>query len=234
MKNANEQIRLRIKFKKDGLMRFIGHLDMMRFFQKLIRRSGLDIAYSEGFHPHQLMTFANPLGVGLCSQAEYMDIVMNSVTSQEQIIETLNKESVEGVTILAARRLPTDTINAMASVSRADYGILLKDMAYDGNFDLKPLFTAYFERESVLAEKKTKKGTKLIDMKKSVHEYRAEGREVFLSVNAGSAENIRPEFVLEQVFEYAGLELLEHSYQITRLEQYDEKGLTLLEEGEEF
>ena len=71
-------MKVRIKFAKSGAMRFIGHLDVMRFFQKAIRRAGIDVAYSEGFSPHQIMSFAAPLGVGLCSNGEYMDIEVKS------------------------------------------------------------------------------------------------------------------------------------------------------------
>ena len=67
-------MKVRIKFAKSGAMRFIGHLDVMRFFQKAIRRAGIDVAYSEGFSPHQIMSFAAPLGVGLSSNGEYLDL----------------------------------------------------------------------------------------------------------------------------------------------------------------
>ena len=64
-------MRIRIKFRKYGVMRFIGHLDIMRYFQKAMRRANIDIAYSEGFSPHQIMSFAAPLGVGITSDGEY-------------------------------------------------------------------------------------------------------------------------------------------------------------------
>ena len=54
-------MKARIKFSKNGPIKFIGHLDVMRFFQKAVKRAGLDIAYSKGFSPHQLMSFAAPL-----------------------------------------------------------------------------------------------------------------------------------------------------------------------------
>ena len=60
-----ENIKLRIKFAKSGAMRFIGHLDVMRYFQKAIRRAEIDIPYSEGFSPHQMISVAEPHGVGL-------------------------------------------------------------------------------------------------------------------------------------------------------------------------
>ena len=59
-------MKIRVKFSKYGPLRFIGHLDVMRFFQKAIRRAGIDVVYTNGFSPHQVMSFAAPLGVGLC------------------------------------------------------------------------------------------------------------------------------------------------------------------------
>ena len=61
-------MKLRVRFSKYGSVRFIGHLDVMRFFQKAIRRAEIDIAYTGGYSPHQIMTFAAPLGVGLTAE----------------------------------------------------------------------------------------------------------------------------------------------------------------------
>ena len=55
-------MRVRVKYSKQGLMRFIGHLDMMRYFQKACRRAGIDVTYTEGLSPHMSMSFALPLG----------------------------------------------------------------------------------------------------------------------------------------------------------------------------
>ena len=60
LKEGMQHMKLRIKFNKYGPVRFIGHLDVMRFFQKAIRRAGIDVAYSQGFSPHQIMSFAAP------------------------------------------------------------------------------------------------------------------------------------------------------------------------------
>ena len=63
-------MKIRIKFSKQGAMKFIGHLDTMRYFQKAMRRADVDIRYSEGFSPHQIMSFAAPLGVAASREAE--------------------------------------------------------------------------------------------------------------------------------------------------------------------
>ena len=72
-------MKTRMRFVKTGSVKFIGHLDCMRFFQKAIRRAKLDVAYSQGSSPHQLMSFASPLGVGITSDGEYLDVEFSSL-----------------------------------------------------------------------------------------------------------------------------------------------------------
>ena len=112
-------MKLRIKFRKYGPIRFIGHLDVMRFFQKANRRAELDVAYTGGFSPHQIMSFAAPLGVGLTSNGEYMDLEVHSLTSCEDVKQRLNAASVPGIEITSVKILPDKAGNAMASVAAA-------------------------------------------------------------------------------------------------------------------
>lgn len=88
-------MKIRIRFRKYGVMKFIGHLDVMRYFQKAMRRAHIDICYSEGFSPHQIMSFAAPLGVGITSDGEYMDIEVHTSASTEESLRALNGVMVE-------------------------------------------------------------------------------------------------------------------------------------------
>ena len=63
-------MKARIKFRKFGAMKFIGHLDVMRFFQKVMRRADIPIAFTGGDSPHMIMSFANQLGVGVTIDGE--------------------------------------------------------------------------------------------------------------------------------------------------------------------
>ena len=90
-------MKIRIRFRKYGVMKFIGHLDIMRYFQKAMRRAEINICYSEGFSPHQIMSFAAPLGVGITSDGEYLDIEVHSTRSSEESLRALNETMVEGV-----------------------------------------------------------------------------------------------------------------------------------------
>ena len=89
-------MKIRIKFAKTGVMKFVGHLDVMRYFQKAIRRAELPIAYSEGFSPHMLLSFASPLGVGISSTGEYFDMVLAEDMKTDEIVKRLNATMVEG------------------------------------------------------------------------------------------------------------------------------------------
>ena len=83
-------MKIRIKFRKYGTMKFIGHLDVMRYFQKAIRRAEVNIRYSEGFSPHQIMSFAAPLGVGITSKGEYVDIEVLDTENSKKMVDRLN------------------------------------------------------------------------------------------------------------------------------------------------
>lgn len=121
-------MKVRIKFSKQGAMKFIGHLDIMRYFQKAIRRAGIDIAYTEGFSPHMIMSFANPLGVGLTSDGEYMDIEIRTPISGKEALERLNAVMAEGMRVLSFRQVEdSKASNAMALVAAADYRVTFRE-----------------------------------------------------------------------------------------------------------
>ena len=81
----------RLKFSKSGKMIYIGHLDLLKFFIRLIKRTQLPIAYSNGFNPHQQLTFAIPLSLGMTSYGEYLDIQLTAPVDCEEIKNRLHR-----------------------------------------------------------------------------------------------------------------------------------------------
>ena len=115
-------IKIRIKFRKYGVMRFIGHLDIMRYFQKAMRRAEIPIAFTGGYSPHMVMSFANPLGVGLTSDGEYFDIELSESVDFAQAVRRLNEAMVEGMEIVNMIEISDDKKKTgMAIVAAADY-----------------------------------------------------------------------------------------------------------------
>ncbi len=139
-------MKVRIKFTKVGALRYVGHLDFMRTFQKIIKRSGVLAVFTRGFSPHMIMSFASPLGVGLESLGEYVDFEMAyrdpydltkielqrmsqldiendklpPAPTEAVIINMLNSECPEGVRILSVKRIEEAKGKAMALVSASD------------------------------------------------------------------------------------------------------------------
>ncbi len=168
-------MKIRIKFRKYGTMKFIGHLDVMRYFQKAIRRADVDVCYSGGFSPHQIMSFAAPLGVGNTSNGEYVDIEVSSTKDSETMKKCLNGVMSEGFEVVSYRGLPDDAANAMSIVGAGDYTLAFRPGYEPEDMDKETWFQgliAFFERPSVMVTKKTKRGDKEMDLKPLVNELR--------------------------------------------------------------
>lgn len=219
-------MKVRIKFAKYGSMKYVGHLDIMRYFQKAIRRSGIPIRYSEGFNPHQIMSFAAPLGVGITSQGEYMDIELNDVLPSSQGVERLKAQMVEGMDVLQFRYLPDQAKNAMSSVTAAGYQVrcrLASDLPYRLE-DLQQAKQRFFDdATSIPVTKKTKKGERELDLRPLIYDFRIEEEAdetiFFLTLSTGSVDNIKPQFVLDTFF--ASMEGdMDVSYHIHRIDLF--------------
>lgn len=236
-------MKIRIKFRKWGCMKFIGHLDMLRYFQKAMRRADVDIRYSEGFSPHQIMSFAAPLGVGITSDGEYFDIEVHSTKSTKEMLEDINATMVDGVEVTGYVALPDSAKTAMSIVTAADYVLSYKE-GYNSPYSFEEwaekiteLFTS---KDSFVIIKKTKKSEKEMDLKPLVYDFKVieqEGKPAFyINVSTGSVDNIKPELLLASIYEKLDLEYQEEAIAIHRLDVYatDEitgKHISLLDMG---
>ncbi len=212
-------MKYRIKFSKYSSIIFIGHLDMMRYFQKAIRRAEIPIAYSTGFSPHQIMSFAAPLGVGLYSNGEYLDIELAQDMSTTEMKKRLNRTMAEGVDILSVKMLPEDAGNAMASVAAAGYTVKIRP-GHDPAFPFGKDFDSFMAQAEIPFEKETKKSTKILNLKESIFDYRVENDSVYLLVDASSSGNIKPTMVMEAYYTYMGEKSGEFDFIVTREETY--------------
>lgn len=226
-------MKIRMKFRKYGTMKFIGHLDIMRYFQKCMRRGGIDIAYSGGFSPHQIMSFAAPLGVGITSDGEYVDIEVNSTESSAISLKKLNEVMVEGIEVTSYRKLKDTDKKAMSLVAAADYKVSLKNGYEVPQVNYEEAYGKFYvEPSEILITKQTKKSEKVMDLKKLLYDFKIyyeEGKPVFyLKVCTGSTDNVKPELVLEAFYQSVGLVLDPLSIQIHRLDVYGWEGENLV------
>ena len=187
---------IRVRFGKEGALRFIGHLDVLRTFQKIFRRADIPMAYSQGFSPHPIMSFALPLGLGLSSEGEYLDAeivwpegpgegdscpppdagegapVPEPVPELVEgpgggdLLSALRAATSPDLPIYAVRRLPEKAGNAMASVGRAAYRL---EILPEWAGELKEAAQALMARESILIQKETKSKTVEMDLRPCIH-----------------------------------------------------------------
>lgn len=221
-------MKIRIKFSKSEAMRFIGHLDIMRYFQKAIRRAGIDIAYSEGYSPHQIMSFAAPLGVGLSSNGEYFDIEVNSYTSSEDMKKRLNEQMASGIEILEITMLNEKAKNAMASVAAAEYSVRFRK-GYEPCFDYASQISSFYSRPSIKVIKKTKKSEAALDLKPAIYSLTVSKEAddtavIHMLVDASSSGNIKPGLVMEAFMEENDTTLSKFALAVTREDTYTNTG----------
>lgn len=204
---------IRIKYEKQGALRFVGHLDLMRTFQKIFRRAGIPIAYSEGFNPHQIFSIAAPLSLGVASEGEYLDLKLREEMPLQQLMNNINSVCPEGIAIKDAVVLGDKDKAGMAAVQMASYKI-------DGAIDALDL-EGFLSKESIVIMKKTKKGRmKELDLKPGIFIIEQSDQNLYMEIATGSTLNIKPEMVIEQLCLHSGIEYLRHNYMFTRVDLF--------------
>ncbi len=213
-------VTVRFKFMRTGPVRYLGHLDMLRYFQKAVMKAELDAKYTEGFHPHQIMSFAYPLGVGMETYGDYMDLEMNACEDAEALMDRLNAVMHEGIKVTEAVILREKALNAMAAVAEADYELVVamdgmtdgECMSVDGENAYEVLTAAINElmaRSEITGGKSGKNirpGIRLLECSRCRENKDNEDREtcsgefrLVMRLSSGSKLNVRPADVFDKL-----------------------------------
>lgn len=208
---------IRAQFTRGREVMYISHLDLMRTFARALRRSGIPIAYSQGFNPHPQMVFGLPLSVGVTSEAEYADFELENGMQAGEFMDRLNLSLPEGIRIIrAAEKLSGG--NIMAEITRASYDIRVLTKLRMGINNIEKNIEAFMRLEEILVEKEGKKGKKSVDIRGLILEMscpgagdRPDGKagealSIAADLRAGSASNLRPELLIKAFTAFAGIE----------------------------
>lgn len=101
-----EPQRLRLTFRKGEAVKYVGHLDMVRAWERALRRSGLPLAYSEGFNPQAKLQFASALPVGATGRQELVDVILEEAMACEDFLAAVKPQLPAGLELLAAQPAP--------------------------------------------------------------------------------------------------------------------------------
>ncbi|MGL6173997.1 MAG: TIGR03936 family radical SAM-associated protein [Cellulosilyticaceae bacterium] len=212
-------MRIRGKFTKEGKVKFVGHLDTVRLFQRAIKVAGIPIAYSQGFNPHALVYFAMPLSVGVSSTGEYIEIITSQDVDIEATKNRLNEVLVNEIQILDLYEVSSQSDSLMSMVEGAAYEVTIPRQAVELNFI--EIFKQKINAEEILIEKKGKKKVNQVDIKPLIIAHDICENEVNYQIKlelfAGSKQNLNPELLLKAILEE---KIQEIPYTIERKELY--------------
>ncbi len=244
----------RLKFSKIGPIRFVGHLDVVRYLQKANRRAHLPMRYSEGFSPHQILSVALPLSVGATSDGEYLDMSLVEEVPPEEIVRRLNAVMHEGIEAKACVRLPEHAPKAMTVIAAARYRLRLGNAGWETFYsrclspdkglpgescerkedgaaspertgDLGRALREYLSQEHIFAVKTTKKGEQEVDLKPLIHDFTVEEDGTLTALlHAGSRDHVKPVLLYEGFFRSYGREFYPQMLSIHRLDLYESTG----------
>lgn len=219
-------------------MKFIGHLELMRYLQSAVRRTEIPVKYDEGMHQRMVMSFAMPLGVGPTSSAEYMDIELEAPISTEKAMQQLGAHMCEGLEILDFREVDgAKKQKAMTIVAAADYEVWFRE-GYEPGWDWVLALREFCARDTIPWTKETKKGTREVDMKEWIYavEIQEGSRDtvaqatgpadaaaqqptsVYLRLCCSVGDNLKPEQLFGEMFRSYGHELPPFALQVHRLD----------------
>ena len=196
-------MRMLAVFEKGERIRHIGHLDIQRSVQRGLRRSGLPVAYSNGFNPHILITFASALSTGACGKREIMDVTMAEEVSPEEFLEKMNHAMPPEMRLSEARALDQKHPALMASLRAAKYDLLIRDA--EQAEQLAAAIPAMMARETVTAMRKTKTALKECDIKPLIYDLKAEGH-ILATLTLTEREACKPGMLIEALSREAGIE----------------------------
>lgn len=226
---------LRVKFTKENYLRYIGHLDLLRLFQRCFNRAGIELNYSQGFSPRPKFSIANPLSLGVESIGEYMDIDLLKEMDIEDFIVAMNNVLPEGIKILAAQ-YPKDTKSVSSILNFAKYEIKCKTEKNLTKEELSTIIHSWLENEEIMISRlRKRKKSKIMmeeDVKHLIREVEVaavDNNTMYINALLSSSENgtLRPLDFIEAMNRDNNLEIDIESVMLKRLGLYIEENNTI-------
>lgn len=210
-----------MRFEKTGLARYISHLDLMRCFERTLRRADIPFWFTEGFNPRPFLTFALPLSLGYNGLREAVDIKLTEELTEDEIISKINPCLPSGLRIISAG----EPVHKAKEIAYSSYDIIFEDSAAADK--LRERLSA----DEIIAQKQNKKKQLVtMDIKHMIRSWElshdsTNGTELEIILASGCTETCNPSLVYSPVLEQLGTD--EGTVSVTRTD-------ILLEDGTQF
>ena len=205
---------VRVKYCKEGPIKYISHLNLAQVFTRTLRRADIPMVKSEGFNPRFKISFGPPLPLGISSTSEYLDIRLKEEIKTEELVEKLNRVLPQGLKILGAKIIPPSTGSLVKTIDKASYIITLstkeelldladknqEDKLKDLKQEIEKNNKRFLNLDEIIVEKQTKNGIKRVDIKPSildvkVQKFNSPILKLSLEIRIGQQGNLNPRYV---------------------------------------
>ncbi|WP_202710650.1 TIGR03936 family radical SAM-associated protein [Sporosalibacterium faouarense] len=224
-------IKIRGKFTKENEMIFIGHLDLMRLFQRCFRRADIPVKYTEGYNPQPKLSLATALPLGVTSHGEYFDLELDRQIPIESFIEMTNKFLPKSIRIIKSQY--TDDKKSIMSLIRWSSYIIKINLENTIDEDvLQKELDDFLNKDEIIITKTKKKRGKIKKRDVNIREFikdfdifSFDNNSVIFKVmlKTGSTGNLKPEDLIWAFNNYSNLDIIEDKTKIQRLELFIEE-----------
>jgi radical SAM family uncharacterized protein/radical SAM-linked protein len=192
----SEDARIEIVYSKTGAAKFFGHLEMVNLFTRAIRRAGIKLKYTQGFHPKPKMSFHDPLPVGMESEEESFYITLREPAGCDEIISSVNNQLPEGLLVTGCRNISAN--KRPESCDTAVYRMTISDEIFE-----EQKITAFDESSEWMVVRTTKKGRKKqIDLKEIVLRLALLGpKTLLMQLKIVEGTSVKPADVIQSIFQ---------------------------------
>ena len=193
--------RYRVEYGKSGPARYISHLDLVRAFERAMRRAGLPLAFSRGFNPHPLISPGPPLPVGMEGERECLDVELVEELAPEEVQRRLSRELPAGLAVKSVRRVPAGAPALMAAVGRASYRVEMPLAEKAGEEEVRRCLQLLLEKQEVsVTRRREGREEKTVNIRPGIYRLcgRVEGGVLCLEMTlaVGDRLNVRPQEVI--------------------------------------
>lgn len=210
--------RFRIHWGKSSRYRYMSHLDNLRLLERAIRRAHLPVAYSQGFNPTMKLSFGPPLPLGFTSEAEYVDITLET-TFMPYMLDNMQKSLPAGIDIYNARAVMDKAPSLSAALNRVAYSVPVEEWV--SIEALESDMAGLIKAEKLEIDRVTKNESRRMDIRSAVYNLKIDGSMLIMTLGLGDGGYARPNEVVEFLkngLKSAGTALPFHRRAMYRLE----------------
>jgi len=213
--------RFRIRYSREGRLRFLSHLEMITLFTRALSRAGIPIVHSQGFHPHPRIAMGPPLPVGVEGNAEYLDLHVKGALFPESLQPRLQRVLPDGIRITGVNWIPNQAPSVSSVIRFAEYLFRIPKSFFKAEPTRHIL--NLMRQEEIRMDRSQKGRTKIVNIRPMIHEIRIDSETgdpvgIRALVQSGDRGGVRPNEIVQCLLDAEEMDCTE--IRITRIGLY--------------